>query len=182
MSLLSYICLIRGINVGGHKVVKMDALRKSFEKMGFEDLRTYVQSGNVVFKAPKQSSVTMETGIRKRILKDFGYEVGVIVRSAEQIAEVIRANPFSKDSNNDISKFYVTFLSQVPQPTGIDILKKIPGENDRYHCCGQEVYLYCPGGYGETKFSNNALEKALSCSATTRNWNTVNKLLEMAGK
>jgi len=181
-SLVTYVCFIRGINVGGHKIVKMEALRRSFEKAGFQGVQTYVQSGNVIMKAPKQPAAALEAKIAKQILKDFGYEVTVVVRSAEEIEKVLRANPFLKDASNDASKFQVTFLSEAPEETGVKLLGKIPGGLDRYECCGQEIYLYCPGGYGETKFSNNALEKALSRKATTRNWSTVNKLHEMAAK
>lgn len=180
--LVSYIFMIRGINVGGHKIVKMDALRKSFEKLGFKDVQTYVQSGNVVAKAPKQVTVALEEKVRKQILKDFGHEVTVMVRSAEEMEAVIRANPFAKDASNDVTRLHVTFLSEIPESGGVKLLAKISAGADKYHCCGREVYLYCPGGYGESKLSNNALEKALSRNGTTRNWNTVNKLRDMAGK
>ncbi len=180
--LVNYIFMIRGINVGGHKIVKMDALRKSFEKVGFKDVQTYVQSGNVMAKGPKQATGALEEKVRKQILKDFGYEVKVMVRSAEEMEAVIRANPFAKDASNDVTRLHVTFLSGAPESAGVKLMAKISAGSDQYHCCGQEVYLYCPGGYGVSKLSNNALEKALSRNATTRNWNTVTKLREMAGR
>jgi uncharacterized protein (DUF1697 family) len=180
--LVSYIFMIRGINVGGHKIVKMDALRKSFEKLGFKDARTYVQSGNVVVKAAKQAAAALEEKVKKQILKDFGHEVSVMVRSAEEMEAVVRANPFAKDASNDVSRLHVTFLSGVPEGAAVKLLGKIPAGADQYRCCEREIYLYCPSGYGESKLSNNALEKALARRATTRNWNTVNKLREMAGE
>jgi uncharacterized protein (DUF1697 family) len=180
MAQATYIFLIRGINVSGHKIVKMDALRKSFEKMGLQDVRTYVQSGNVVARAPKQTNAALEAKAKKQILKDFGYEVSVIVRSANEIEDMISANPFLKESRLDPRFLHITFLSGAPDNPGLDLLKKIPGLPDRCHCAGPHVYLYCPGGYGQTKFNNNAVEKALSRNATTRNWNTVSKLREIA--
>lgn len=180
MASATYIFLIRGINVSGHKIVKMDALRKSFEKMKFDAVRTYVQSGNVVAKAPKQSNAALEAKVKKQILKDFGYDVSVIVRSAAEIDEIVRANPFLKESGLDPSFLHVTFLSSAAEAPGLASLKKILGHPDRCLCAGPHVYVYCPGGYGQTKFNNNAVEKALSRNATTRNWNTVNKLREMA--
>src|ERR1700733_3210680 len=101
--------MIRGINMGGHKIVKMDALRKSFEKLGFKDVQTYIQSGNVVAKAPKQATAALEEKVRKQILKDFGYEVSVMVRTAGEMEAVIRANPFAKDPSNDVTRLHVVF-------------------------------------------------------------------------
>jgi uncharacterized protein (DUF1697 family) len=176
----TYIALLRGINVGGHKIIKMDQLRKALEGMGFADVATYVQSGNVVFK----TSVKMAQGLSKKIedmlLREFSMSVPVIVRSSEEIAAVLKNNPFLKESGIETSRLHVTFLSQTPGKTAVKGLDSIAAGADRFRCCGQEIYLYCPNGFGGTKLSINAFEKVLSVGATTRNWNTVNKLYEMA--
>ena len=104
----------------------------------------------------------------------------VIVRTSEEIATVLKNNPFLKESGIETSKLHVTFLSQAPEKTAVERLDSIAAGADRFRCCGQEIYLYCPNGLGGTKLSINLFEKMLSVGATTRNWNTVNELYEMA--
>lgn len=176
----TYIALLRGINVGGHKIIKMDQLRKALEGMGFADVATYVQSGNVVFK----TSVKMAQGLSKKIedmlLREFSMSVPVIVRTSEEIAAVLKNNPFLKESGIETSRLHVTFLSHAPGKMAVKGLDSIAAGADRFLCCGQEIYLYCPNGLGRTKLSINLFEKMLSVGATTRNWNTVNELYKMA--
>jgi uncharacterized protein (DUF1697 family) len=176
----TYIALLRGINVGGHKIIKMDQLRNAFEELRFEDVATYVQSGNVVFKSMKKTSADLPKKIEAMLLRRFGMAVPVIVRTSEQMDEVVRKNPFLKEGGIDSNQLHVTFLSSLPHKTAVKGLDAIPAGPDRFSCCGQEIYLHCPNGFGGTKLSINAFEKVLSVGATTRNWNTVNKLHEMA--
>ena len=182
MKIETYIALLRGINVSGHKIIKMDELRKSFGALGLGDVQTYVQSGNVVFKAPKQSSERLSKKIREKIARDFGFSVSVIIRSSEEVRRAIENNPFLKQRAIDSSKLHVTFLSKAPEKAGLRVLEKLTAKPDQFRYSGTEVYLYCPDGYGRTKLSNNALERVLAVTATTRNWNTVNKLYEMSRK
>jgi uncharacterized protein (DUF1697 family) len=176
----TYVALLRGINVGGHKIIKMDQLRKAFEELGFEDVATYVQSGNVVFKSPKKTSADLSRKIEEMLLRRFNMSVHVIMRTAEEVDDVLRNNPFLKERGTDVTKLYVTFLSLTPQKTAIKGLDAIAAGPDRFRCRGQEIYLHCPNGFGGTKLSINAFERVLAVGATTRNWNTVNKLHEMA--
>src|SRR6266446_3789495 len=182
MKIETYITLLRGINVSGHKIIKMEPLRKSFEALGLGDVQTYVQSGNVVFKAPKQSSEVLSNKIREKIARDFGFSVSVIIRSSEEVRRAIENNSFLKQRGIDSSKLHVTFLSKAPGKAGLRVLEKLTAKPDQFRYSDREVYLYCPDGYGRTKLSNNALEKVLGVTATTRNWNTVNKLYEMSLK
>ena len=177
----TYVCLLRGINVSGHKIIKMDQLRGACEALGLEDVKTYVQSGNVVFKAPVQAAGKLAEKIAGKVLRQFGFSVPVLVKTAEEISEVTRNNPFLKEKDIDPAKLHVTFLSRAPEKAALKMLDAIAAGPDRFRCSDEVIYLHCPGGYGETKLSNNALEKALSVSATTRNWNTVSKLHEMSG-
>jgi len=142
-------------------------------------VKTYVQSGNVVFKAPAQVSGKLEEKIVKKVLQQFGFSVPVMVKSAEEMSEVVKKNPFLKEKGIDSSKFHVTFLSCAPEQTALKMLDAIAAGPDRFCVSKEAIYLHCPNGYGETKLSNNVFEKVLSVSATTRNWNTVNKLHEM---
>jgi uncharacterized protein (DUF1697 family) len=175
----TYIALLRGINVGGHKIIKMEHLRKSFEDLGYADVTTYVQSGNVVFKAPVKSAEVLAKRIAEMLFRRFGMTVPVIVRTSKEIGRVLGNNPFLHESGVDITKLHVTFLSQTPLKAAVKRLGAIAAGDDRFRCYRQEIYLYCPNGFGGTKLSINTFEKVLSVGATTRNWNTVNKLYEM---
>ena len=175
----TYVALLRGINVGGHKIIKMDQLRKAFEGLGYADVATYVQSGNVVFKAPGKASDYLSKRIAEMLLGRFSMSVPVIVRTADEIGEVLRNNPFLQEGGIDTSKLHVTFLSHPPQRTAWKGLDAITGGPDQFRCSDQEIYLHCPNGFAGTKLSIAAFEKVLSVGATTRNWNTVNKLYQM---
>jgi uncharacterized protein (DUF1697 family) len=178
-ALSTYIALLRGINVGGHKIIKMEQLRKAFEGLGFENVATYVQSGNVVFRSPGKASV-LSRNIEEMLLHRFKMSVPVIVRTAEEVGEVLRNNPFVKESGIDVTRLHVTFLSLTPQKAAMKGLDSIAAGLDRFYCRGQEIYLHCPNGFGGSKLSINVFEKVLAVGATTRNWNTVNKLYEMS--
>ena len=114
------------------------------------------------------------------MLRRFNMSVPVIVRTAEEVDDVLRNNPFVEERGIDVSRLHVTFLSLTPQKTAIKGLDAIAAGPDRFHYRGREIYLHCPNGFGGTKLSINAFEKVLAVGATTRNWNTVNKLYEMA--
>ncbi len=182
MTKSTYMALLRGINVGGRKIIKMDQLRESFEAMGLEDVKTYVQSGNAIFKAAKKSEETLSREIQDRILRDFGFSVSVIVVSSEEINRAIKGNPFVRKKGVDTSKLHVTFLSQAPERSAVKALEALPAKPDEFRHSGKTIYLHCPNGYGTTKLSNNTLERVLSVRATTRNWRTVNKLYEMSAE
>lgn len=176
----TYVCLIRGINVGGRNIIKMDRLRKAFEGLGYEDVTTYVQSGNVVFKAGERASEDLSRKIEKMILDEFGFPVSVIVKTPEEIQQAIRRNPFLREKGMDVSKLHVTFLDRAPEKAAFKGLEALIVSPEQIRNSGKEIYLYCPNGYGQSKLTNNVLERILSVKATTRNWNTVNKLCEMS--
>ncbi len=174
----TYVALLRGINVSGHKIVKMEQLRAAFATLGFADAKTYIQSGNVVFKAPTQANQKLAKKIEEKVLLEFGFPVPVIVKTVEELTAAIENNPFANEKGIDPSRLHVTFLSQALEKNAQKMLNAIPAGPDRFSCSGENIYLHCPNGYGESKLSNSAFEKILSVKATTRNWNTVNRLLE----
>jgi uncharacterized protein (DUF1697 family) len=174
-----YIAMLRGINVSGQKLIKMEQLRASFEALGFSDVKTYVQSGNVLFKTAKISETNLTAKIAKKILSDFGHSVSVLVRTPAELGEILKS-PFAKKAGIDVGRLYVTFLSQPAPKSADDALKLLAAKTEQFFVSGREIHLHCPDGYGNTKFSNNAIEKKLSAQATTRNWRTVNALFEMA--
>lgn len=177
-----YISILRGINVNGKNVIKMDELRKLFELLGFTDVRTYIQSGNVLFNSISSNKIKMISQIKASINRKFGYDVKGLIKTKDEIEKVINQNPFLKLDNVDIKKLYVTFLERIPEKEFIDSLIPNKNTNDVYKIIGTEIYLYCPGGYGKTIFSNTYIEKKLGLKATTRNWETVNKLLQLASE
>jgi uncharacterized protein (DUF1697 family) len=173
----TYICILRGINVSGKNIIKMADLKQLFEAMGFINVKTYIQSGNVIFESKEQSTYNLGTSINEKINSKFGYNVPVLVKKSDYLRKIVATLPFS---NIDTSKLYVTFLSgKCTNPPMEQILEK-KGHTELIHIEEETVYIYCPDGYGKTKLSNNFLEKKLQISATTRNWKTVNKLLELA--
>jgi|SRR6218665_1110935 len=175
-----YISILRGINVGQRKVLMTD-LKALYEGLKFKDVITYIQSGNVIFKAEtKLSDEALAATIEQALLKKYAFEVPVIIRSAEEIAALIKKNPFLKDKKIDLDKLHVTFLAQLPEKAKTDTLKDVDFPPDQFVIIGKEVFVHCPESYGETKLSNKFFESKLNVRATTRNWKTVNKLLELA--
>ena len=174
----SYIALLRGVNVGGN-TLRMERLRALCEELGLKDVRTYVQSGNVVFSAGR-SAAHWARAIAQVLEGEARLPVSVIVRSSADMARIIASNPFLNEKGIDTKRLHVTFLEKTPAKSAIKALDTLPSGTDRFVHVGEEVYVYCPNGYGNTKLSNTAFEKALAVRATTRNWNTVNKLCEMA--
>ena len=178
----TYISILRGINVSGHKLIKMDALKKLFEDLSFKNIRTYIQSGNVIFETKKVDTKNLEAKIEKQIFKTFGFEVLVLVKEKNEWKTVLNNNPFLKNRNEDISKLHVTFLSSEPEQTNIDNILQTKFNNDEFIILEKIIYLFCPDGYGNTKLSNNFFENKLKVSATTRNWKTIielNKLTDL---
>jgi uncharacterized protein (DUF1697 family) len=175
----AYIAMLRGVNVG-QKTMRMEPLRAAFETLGFSAIRSYVQSGNVVFQTERGSLARLSKNIKEQIRRDFDFEVPVFLRTLKEMENVLGCNPFLKQKAIDHSKLHVTFLSGAPAEAAVSGLEPLASKSERFHVLGQEVYLYCPDGYGRTKLSNGAIERKLSVDATTRNWRTVRALLEMA--
>src|SRR6266481_8741056 len=158
----TYIAMLRGINVSGHKVIKMETLRSSFGALKLSNVQTYVQSGNVIFGCGDGSVAALCEKIEQRILRDFGFSVPVFLRTAKELQEIIRDNPFLRENDVDHSKLHVTFLSDAAPKMALEALQPLAAQSERFRVLGRQVYLYCPDGYGRTKLSNTAIEKKLS--------------------
>lgn len=174
----AYVALLRGVNVGGN-TLKMSWLREACEEIGLNGVQTYVQSGNLVFSS-RLGAAKLEQALKELIDKQTRLPVTVTVRSAAELEGVIAGNPFLKQKGIDITKLHVSFLAKAAAKPTLDKLDALAGTRDQYRLIGREIYLYCPINYGETKLSNNAIEKVLAVGATTRNWKTVTTLREMA--
>ena len=175
----THIAMLRGINVTGHHIIKMEALRASFAVMGFKNVKTFIQSGNVVFETDEPPA-GLTSKIEKRIRGDFGFQVRVLTKSAKELMEIVKHNPFA-EKGNDEARLYVTLLSDDPPKNALELVQPLAAGAEEICIVGRAVYLRLPNGYGKTKLSNTAIEKKLGCGATTRNWNTTKTLLEMAG-
>lgn len=175
----TYICLLRGINVSGQRLIKMTELVAVYEALKCRNVRTYVQSGNVVFDSVASDSGKLAASIEQRIADEFGFPVSVLIRKASDLARVLKRNPFLSRKDIDASKLHVTFLNKAPTKEQLCGVEAVNAGMDEFLVSGKEVFLYCPGGYGKTKLTNNFFEKKFRDSATTRNWNTINRLCEM---
>jgi uncharacterized protein (DUF1697 family) len=173
------VALLRAVNVSGQNKVAMADLRAHLSSAGYEDVITYVQSGNVVFKAPATSEPKLVADLERQIRLGFGLTVTVLVRTADQLRTIRAANPFVK-RGADAGSLYVTVLAAKPTAAQVKELARKTAGPDEAIVGGREIYLHCPGGYGRTKLNNSFFERQLGTKATTRNWNTVTKLLELA--
>lgn len=176
----TYIALLRGVNVSGN-MIKMDRLREIWSKFGFKNIRTYIQSGNVIFDAVNSPS-NWSQAIETKLAGESRLPVIMILRTAAELKKAIAANPFLKRNGIDRSKLHVTFLDEAVSKDALKKIASLSTGPDELLVSGREAYLHCPDGYGRTKLHNAALEKLLSAKATTRNWNTVNKLYEIASE
>jgi uncharacterized protein (DUF1697 family) len=177
---MQYISILRGINVGGNRKILMKDLKSLYEGLGFSKVETYIQSGNVIFESEQKLSTTeLEVKIQQAITETFGFDVPVIVRSAEEWTHIVSKSPFWKEKDVDIEKLHLTILKQIPYPELVMEIKGMKFQPDRFEILGSDVFVYCENGYGRTKITNDFFEKKLKTQATTRNWKTVMKLHEM---
>jgi uncharacterized protein (DUF1697 family) len=172
--------MLRGVNVGGRKKMTMEGLRRLYEGLNFDQVATYVQSGNVIFDGPERDPSTLAKRIEDRIEMSYGYRVPVLIRRTDEFERILRGNPYLKNGNADSSKLYVTFLYDVPSKRKLEDLKPSGADGDAFSVRGREIYLHCPNGYGRTRLTNAFFEKKLNMPATTRNWNTVISLFRIA--
>jgi uncharacterized protein (DUF1697 family) len=172
----TYVALLRGINLGARNRVAMADLRAVVERAGGEDVRTYVQSGNVVFRS-RSSAARLAASLEAGIRRPLGLDIAVLVKTKQQLAKLVERNPFA---SADPSTLHVTFLAKAPARDRARKLSEQSFAPDELHVAGREVYLRCPNGYGRTKLSNAFLEQQLAVPATTRNWRTVTTLAELA--
>lgn len=168
-----YVILLRGINVSGKNILSMSDLRQILNDLDFQNVQTYIQSGNIILES-EVSKVLICEKINKAILDKFGYEITVIGRTIAEWEKVIEKYPFST-ANEKIVAF--TFLDRIIESKEIQINNK---GADEFKLNKDVVYVYCPNGFGKSKITNNVFEKKLQVNATTRNLRTALKLLELA--
>jgi len=177
----TYIALLRGINISGSKLIKMEALRTLFLDLGFQRVQTYIQSGNVVFQTLETDSALLENDISKAILDRFGFVVPVFILDNNILQEILNNNPLLTTVPLAQNKeLYFTLLKQVTTQKKVDDLGKLDFSPEKCVLQGKVVYLSLPNGYGNAKMHNGFFESFFKMPTTTRNWNTMNKLLALS--
>jgi uncharacterized protein (DUF1697 family) len=174
----THLALLRGINVGGKNMLPMQDLIALFSQAGCRGVRTYIQSGNVLFGADPDLAAALPALIASRIAERFGYRVPVVLRTAAQLAEVVRANPFLEAGAAE-DALHVLFLADQPSETAIAELDPDRSPPDAFAVRGREVYLHLPNGMGRTRLTSAYFDAKLSTVGTARNWRTVTTLLGM---
>ncbi|HEY8804085.1 MAG TPA: DUF1697 domain-containing protein [Clostridium sp.] len=156
---MRYIALLKGINVGGKKNVK-----------------TYIQSGNVIFDYDLIDTIKLANKIEKKVSETFGFLIKTIIRTEDELKSIIANNPFVNEPNIELDKLHVIFMIDIPDPDTVSLLDIKKEENEKFIIGSKEIYLYCPNGYGRTKLNNAMFEKKLKTVVTTRNWKTINNI------
>jgi uncharacterized protein (DUF1697 family) len=173
-----YIAFLRAINVSGHNIIKMVDLKVAFEEIGYQNIKTYIQSGNVVFETQLLDSAQIRQAIEKKLIQNFGNEIVTIIRTTTEMDEIVQNHPFSAEILASDKRIYVSFLADIPAQNLVDEVEKMSYESESFTLQGKNLYYWAEKGLKKELFSNNFIEKKLKVSATTRNWNTVNKMLE----
>jgi len=172
----TYIALFRGINVGGNNIIPMKDLVKIFEGMGFTDVKTYIQSGNVVFKSDPINTKPISKEISGKILKKFGFEPRVILLEKDEFKKIADKSPFKTSEGKTL---HIFFLESEPRNPDLKALNEVKSSTEEFKLLKNVFYLYAPDGIGRSKLAAG-VEKKLGVTATGRNWNTISKLIEMA--
>ena len=180
MLMNTFISMLRGINVGGQKTIRMAELKSLYESLDLVNVKTYVQSGNVIFDSLEPDAAKLAELIEAQIEQTFGYFVAVFMREANDFERIVNRNPFLHERHEDPNKRHVTFLYRRPSESKLSHLSLPTGAGDEFMVGEKEIFLFCPNGYGRTKLSNHFFERKLDTPATTRNWKTVEALHKMA--
>ena len=175
----THLALLRGINVSGHNMIKMEALKTTLEAVSFQNVQTYIQSGNVFVDSEDENAAAVGFKINQEIFKVFGHEVPVVVIGKTDLESCFKNNPFLKEAVLDIKKLYVAFVSTTLQSESINDLKMSQVKPDEASIDASRIYIKYSVGAGKTRFDQKYIEKKLNVTATIRNWNTVTQLLKL---
>ena len=177
----TYIALLRGINVSGHNMVKMELLRNFLKELDFENITTYINSGNILFQTKQTDTLKLEQLIHDKIEEKFGFDIPVVIVTLENLRTVAANNPFSEAEIPDATQPFVAFLSGNPSRENVGVFNAIDFGKDKFHISDKAIYLiYTDGAGSKTKLTNVAIESKLKIRATSRNWKTVHQLILLA--
>jgi uncharacterized protein (DUF1697 family) len=173
----TYVSMLRGINVSGHRRVRMEELKQIYVSLGYRNVRTYLQSGNAVFEGAGASTETLTKEIENSLKQRLGLDVPVLIRTDDELRLLIKNNPLA---GRDEERLHVTFLYNKPGVFPLDRINEAVGKGEAFSMVDREVYLFCPNSYGQTKLTNTFFERVLKTTATTRNWRTTKSLISLA--
>jgi uncharacterized protein (DUF1697 family) len=179
IEMTTHLALLRGINVSGHNMMKMEALKMTLNAIGFQNVQTYTQSGNVFVDSEEENAAAVGFKIKQEIFKSFGHEVPIVVIAKSDLESCLKNNPFLKEKDFDIKKLYVAFISKALQSDSMNDLKISQFKPDEASIDANRIYIKYAVGAGKTRFDQKYIEKKLNVTATIRNWNTVTKLLQL---
>lgn len=179
--MITYIAILRAINVSGKNIIKMAALKSALEKSGYQKVTTYIQSGNIIFQTSLQKEATIATDISNIILEHFNLNVPVIVLTIDTLKSIINNNPFTSQADVETGNLHIVFLDSEPFNYSTEKIESKKQSNENYIIGENAVYLNIPK-YGNSKLSNQLFETVLKVTATTRNWNTSNQILIIANQ
>lgn len=172
---MRYVALLRSINVGGNNMIKMDKLRATFAGLGFDDVKTYINSGNVIFDVRKTDDKRLAGKIQDAILADFGVDISVMVRSVDEIKNLISGNPFEGQFEND-KYLHAFFLNEPLTPEQADLLKAQGNDSERFHITGRNILCLLTISILDSAVGKGFIDKKLKVATTARNWRTVKKI------
>ncbi|HSK73580.1 MAG TPA: DUF1697 domain-containing protein [Pyrinomonadaceae bacterium] len=175
---MKYVAFLRGINVGGKNKIKMETLREVCRSLGFENVKTYINSGNVIFETAEADARKLAGHIENAIEKEFSLNIKVMVRTIEEIKNLIKNNPFGGQFEND-KDLHVLFLDEEMPEEKRELLIEHNNENEKFAVRGREIFCHLKRGVADSLLGKDYIGKKLKVSATARNWRTVNKIMEM---
>jgi uncharacterized protein (DUF1697 family) len=174
------VAFLRGINVVGKKVIPMGRLKALFDALDFENPRTHLNSGNVIFASEEKDRAKLADRIGEAVEKEFGFRPAIMIRDTAALRSILKRNPFREMAKSDPSHLLVTMLAAKPDKGAAKRLADAYRGPEEFRISGEEAYITYPNGVGKSKLTNALLEKQLGVAGTARNWNTVTKLFEMA--
>jgi uncharacterized protein (DUF1697 family) len=175
----TFVALLRGINVGGRNKIPMAELRSLLSSLGLEDVVTYIQSGNVVFRSASGDTHEIAASIEHAIVEAFGFKAVALTRTPAELGEIVDSNPYLT-GETDLAKLHVVFLDRPPGADAVAELDPRRSPPDEFYVRGREIYLHLPNGAGRSKLTIAYFERRLAAAATARNWNTLLKLHALA--
>jgi uncharacterized protein (DUF1697 family) len=179
----TFISFLRGVNMTGHNSIKMTDLSALYQKLGFIEPETFIQSGNVIFSTDKDTKVPeIASSIETAIKNTFSYDVPVMIRTLKEMRDLFNCNPYITEINFDPAKMAVIFLHETPSESQIQKVADVDYPPDKFSIIGNEIYTFCPNGFGRTKIYTNFFENKMKVTGTARNWKTVTTLLTLAEK
>lgn len=170
-----YVAFLRGINVGGKNKIKMEILRETFAALGFENVKTYINSGNVIFETARTDDNKLSAKIEKAIEKEFSLYIKVMVRTIDEIKDIIKNNPFDGQFEND-KNLHVLFLNEELPKEKRELLLEQNNENETFAIRNREIFCLLRGGFSDSLLGKDYIGKKLKANPTARNWRTVNKI------